>query len=865
MMKLIFSALVLVMAMNMQAQTDKKYFKTLQSQRVESSDLVEWTQVGPGMAGYCEEFWCHPTDANVMFMSPDMYNSYGTWDNGESWQTIKDVDGTGMNMRRVQSITFSHQDANFGLAIDVRGTLYKTTDQGKRWKPTLFKGSGKYCELAVDPNNDNNWYMGAGDFWNVKANHRTQASLNDPAQGYFYKYASYGHIYKSTNKGKSWKKVTKGLPETLDVAKIIVDPSDSKRVIMAANSGIYLSNDAGNSWKLGGQGLPNNSPRALTSYYDKENNEFVLYAVDQTSFTPEGKTITSEGGIYKSTDHGKSWVNISGNLAVNMNKMTSYGARMKYFRSVAHWLGLKNDKEAKTKYPELPEKVYSVYNRIVVNPLNKDEIYISHNTKHDKAFLPGDVWKTSDGGKTWIATARTGRYWSKGKDNAYWESRNNPTVPNTKYAHLQHEQDNREETFGNRFMEINSQGEVFICLEQQIMRSENHGESWEQIDDYETSAGTHHWVGRGGSNLPGRFILTETGDKNKYLFCSGEHGLWQSAPLGDYKDKKAVALKQIEGQVNHKGATSIASVAVHPNDPNTIYMIMFRQDHRGAFRRSTDGGKTWENLSVPLEHDSNYSMQHIFQHSLTIDPQNPNNIYFVVIKNPIAEVSGHRLPKGFSKFGVMKSNDGGYTWSPENTGMPANVCIRRIKMHPTNSSILYAASNQSLNGNTGGLYMSKNKAASWEKVKIPAQIKAVNDVFIDKTTHDIFISCGTSEGTFEEGGVWRSKNEGKSWEKVFDMPYVWQTEVSPINPDIITVSVPLQHERKGATTFNCGAYLSLDGGKTWNKINNNLGQPNQVVDLKPDPYREDVFWCALKGSGWAIGYIKGSKKGWSQK
>ena len=59
-------------------EPELSFFEKIRQERVESSDLVEWKQFGPGMSGYNEEFWCHPTDANVMFMGPDMHVSYGT-------------------------------------------------------------------------------------------------------------------------------------------------------------------------------------------------------------------------------------------------------------------------------------------------------------------------------------------------------------------------------------------------------------------------------------------------------------------------------------------------------------------------------------------------------------------------------------------------------------------------------------------------------------------------------------------------------------------------------------------------------------------------------------------------------------------
>ncbi|MGA9637291.1 WD40/YVTN/BNR-like repeat-containing protein, partial [Flavobacterium sp.] len=691
--------------------------------------------------------------------------------------------------------------------------------------------------------------------WNVKANHRT---LKNP-KGVVYKYASYGSILKSSDKGKTWNKITKGLPETLDVGRIIVDPNNSKNIIIATNSGIYRSTNQGDSWEMSATGLPNNSPRDMSSYYNPETKEFVLYVLEQTFYVPDRKTLKGKGGIYKSTDGGQNWISISGNIALDYTKITTYDAVKGYWKTMVFWLG-KTEKEIKEQYPDLPTEMYSTFNRLVVNPLNKDEIYISHNVKHDKAFGPGDVWKTNDGGKNWIATARTGKDWSSDKDKDYWQSRNNPLGVNTKFAHLQSEIDHRAEISANRFMQINNKGELFICIEQQILRSNDNGKSWNQVDDNETKPGSNSWVGRGGSNLPGRFMLLDTGIKGRKFFCSGEHGLWENASLDSYPDKNAVAVKQIEGQLNEKGATSIASVAVHPNDPNTIYMIMFRQDHRGALRKSTDGGKTWNDVSQPINAGGNIS-NNVLQSSLIIDYKTPSTIYFNTIASPISEVGGPKT--SFNEHGIFKSTDSGLTWTRINKGLPTvgstneAINVRRIVMDPINPNILYAALVQSEDGKTdGGLYMSNNKGETWSKAKIPNEIVAVNNIFIDKNTQEMFISCGRSKGTLEEGGVWKSKNNGKDWEKIFDMPYVWQTETSPLDSKIITVAVASQNENKGVTTLNPGAYLSKDGGKTWTKINKNLGQPDSVIDLKPDPEDESILWCALKGSGWAKAIIK---------
>ncbi len=844
---------------SLQGQLNQAYFQTLQTQRLSSSDTIEWAQIGPGMSGYCEEFWCHPTDENVMFMSPDMYNTYGSWDNGLSWQTIKDVDGTGKDMRRVQAIVFSHQDPNFGLAIDVRGALYQSTDQGHHWTPLGFD-KGKHSELAVDPSNDNIWYMGAGDFWNVKANQRTQAK---PGGDHVYNFSDYGHVYKSSDRGRTWTKKTNGLPADLDVGRIIVDPTNGNNLIMAANAGVFRSTNQGESWSLSGTGLPNNRPRDLSYYHDPTNNEFILYVLEQPFFYPDGQSIRSEGGVYMSNDHGASWTNITGNLAIDLTQITNYFSRDKYHNAMGFWFGMSKN-QAKSQYPAFPDSILPVFNRLVVNPLDKNEIYVSHNLKHDRSFGPGDVWKTEDGGLTWKATARTGSYWTAEQNKSYWQERGNPLGMNTTYAHLQREQVERQEIFGCRFLAINRVGDAFACLEQQILRSNDHGSTWQQVDDNETEPGSQAWVGRGGSNLPGRYMLLETGIRSRYLFCSGEHGLWETASLGTYPDKKAIALRQIEGQVHEDAATSIASVAVHPHNPDIIYMLMFRQNHRCYFRRSMDGGKTWANLSRPIDHVGNDSGDMMFQYSLLIDPENPDIIYFSLISNAIAEVSVNKFPKSYTKTGVYKSTDGGQNWTRENSGFPAGASVRRLAMHPDSSEVLYAALNFGSNGGRGGLYKTNNRAQSWEQVSIPAVIKAVNYVSIDRNSHDILISCGSDEGSLAEGGVWRSKDNGHSWEKIFAMPYIWQAESSPLDSNLLTVSAALPHENRGATTFNPGAYLSYDGGLNWLKVNRNLGQPDVIVDFKPDPYIKGIYWLALKGSGWSIGYTKGMKKGWEE-
>lgn len=856
--------ITLIMSVHLNAQKSKsasKFFNKIKKQKIISDQSIKWRNFGPGMSGYNEEFWCHPTDTNVMFMGPDMHVSYGTWDNGKSWQTIKDSDGLGVDMERVHDIVFSKQNPNFGVAIERAGGVYTSYNKGKTWNLiyTIPRIDGKnrgnaHTKIAINPKNDKEWLIGAGDFWNVKKNHRSLENLH----GKYDKRASYGYILKTTNSGKSWKKIATKISKKLDVARIIYHPKNPSTIFIATNYGVFKSNDNGEHWNSFKKGLPNNLPRDLTSYYNEKTGVFELFLVEQTVYIKKGNTVVSKGGVYKSIDEGKSWINITGNLEINLNKIRFSAEKDRYYNTIGYWFGQSKDK-TKSELKELPTKILPVFNRLVVNPLNNDEIYVNFNKKHDKSFGAGDLWKTENGGKTWFACARQGAYWNSEKDKAYWQSRNNPVGANVNFAHLQVIMNNSPERSGNRVLAINAKGEVFITIDQQTLRSTNHGKTWEQVDDFETSIGSNKWIGRGDSNLPGRYMLHETGIKERRLFASGEHGMWQTTDLGNWPDKQAVAVEQIDGQVHDHdgmhGQHSTATMAVHPDDPNTIYSLSWRQEHRGKLRRTQDGGKTWENISTILTKDNTSHKSVATQYSLTIDPKEPKNMYFCTISKPISEVGLDAPSLIQGGYGFYRSFDGGYTWKLSNKGFHTGFSVRRLILDPDNSTTLYAA----LNDNNGGLYKSTNKGGSWKKIKTPSVIKAVNNVFIDRNNKDMYIATGRRSGTYKEGGVWRSKNKGKSWEQIFKAPYVWQVETSPVDSKIIVISVAGHNK----TEFkNPGIYLSQDGAKSWKKINKGLGQPNKMVDVKPDPYNKNVLWSSGWGSGWFITYLNETKKGW---
>jgi photosystem II stability/assembly factor-like uncharacterized protein len=829
------------------------FFDSLKSSKMTSSPLVKWQQFGPGMSGYIDKFWINNGDPDAMYTELDMGNGHVTLNRGKFWQSYKEIDGNG-EPGDVTGIEFSYQNPDLGLLMAKSG-IFSTTNRGRSWNflvdidPT---NSEKHSVLTVDPGNDNNWYIGAGQHWMIKDTHFNKDGLVYSSDGNY----SQGFILKSTDKGQSWTKVTSIFPADSDFSKIIVDPRNSNIVYASNQHGLYKSEDAGSSWVLvPGNGLPYDQPRDMGVFYDSASDEFLLYVLLVTHYTPDAanETILASGGVYRSSDGGTNWVDLTGNLGIDLSQsgMSVYYDR--YWRAIAYWLG--SDTTAlKASYGNLPTDIFSQFIRIAVDPTDKDRIYLVHNFKHDYSFPPGNIWMTENGGTNWLAAAREGPYWVTEKDKAYWQSRGQPLGMNTQMAHVDREHRENDNTqSGPRFVFCNRDGGVYTAFAQQVMCSVDHGATWVQIDDDETVPGIGHWVGRGDCNLPGETFCLDTGTPGTYLWGSGEHGLWRNTDDGDLVYPGAIAVEQLTGQsVSDDSQLSIAAIAVHPNDSNKIYTLQFRQTQSGTLRYSSDAGATWQTLSAPVSEAT--ADQWTDQRSLLIDYHDPDNIYFCI---PFSEwerwsntfvYNGPKVDgvQSFFRHGIYKSVDGGVSWSMATNGIPVGSSVYRMAMDPFDSQTLYAALNETHESTIGGLYKTTNGGASWSAIALPSGIVSVNNVVVHKTTGNIYIACGTYDDTGETGGGFVSQDGGISWTLLFDMPYLRHFVPSRANPDVIVANVG---KARSVSSLNPGAYVTINGGANWFKINNRHGQPDGIRKIEPDPYDENVLWMGLHGTG----------------
>ncbi len=828
------------------------WFATLRTTRVASDPTVRWRQFGPGMSGNNYRIYWHPTDPDIAFLGPNMGNVYRTIDRGTTYESPVDCDDDGYAFDtrgpiEIQSPDFSRQDPDFGFCSrEAESKLYKTTDRGKTWtwlaSLDSVWGGKRMNTIAVDPSNDNIWFVGSGDL-NDRNNYFFTA-----AQPHGYGTAT-GHaarIWKSSNKGASWSNVTPaGITANACIIRIIVHPSNSSIVWAATTYGLYKSTNGGTSWTAKtGTGLDHDIIRSFDMHYDPASSKVTLFAIDLVEWADAGNTVVNDGGgVFRSDDLGESWTKINGDLGVNVSVLNSdYQFKTTYWSMLNNWFGIS---DASTRYTVYPTSLMHAFTEVRVDPSNVNKIFLVNDYKHYGGWTTmrgGMLWRTDNGGSHWFATARNGTAW-EGTHKSYWQGRGNPTVHNM-FLRGQKKWEQREsyERKAGAVLEFNADATVIMFQwAKTLCLSYDGGDTWEEVDEIETIPGSEIWVAAENSNLPGHGLVQDPRFPNTIFMPCGENDFWVLEPGGDSVRSGYQAARRVEMGTDEY---SCSSIAIHPANTNTIYTLQFRQKSAGDLLRSTNGGLNFQEIGVALPWPAGVSENNgIDQLCLTINPGDPNYMFFCIPRD--AAVHGFTWDPGLSPTtGVRRTTNGGLNWDWANTGLPASRDVPCVRLDPNNSTHLYAC----VYGSGGGLYMSTNNAASWFKyTALPSNIYSVSDIHFSGDGK-IYVSCGYhGDSDYANGGVWVSDDDGASWTQLFKTVWARMAKTAAYDPDVILVQM---NSKNTVAIKNPGTYLSKDGGATWAKINTGNLQSDRVNDIAIDQVVSNRYYVSTQGCGW---------------
>ncbi|MHC4354652.1 MAG: WD40/YVTN/BNR-like repeat-containing protein, partial [Planctomycetota bacterium] len=245
----------------------------------------------------------------------------------------------------------------------------------------------------------------------------------------------------------------------------------------------------------------------------------------------------------------------------------------------------------------------------------------------------------------------------------------------------------------------------------------------------------------------------------------------------------------------------VRCLAIHPTNGAIIYAGAAE----GGVWKSTDFGQSW----VPL-------MQYedaIAVGSLAIDPSNASVIY--------AGTGEPTSWPGYDGVGVLKSTNGGVTWTP--TGSLGNGHIARVAIDPTSTTTVYCA------GFSGGLYKSTNGGTSWTQILSGD----VTDFALNPTTTTIMYAGKRNDG------LYKSTDGGATWNKLAGgLPAAMSNRVM--------VSVCAADPLVVYTKFDRTVYKTTDGGTTWTNLGDHGGNTYGYwcTYVAVDPTNPDIVFAA---------------------
>ncbi|MGZ8537382.1 MAG: WD40/YVTN/BNR-like repeat-containing protein, partial [Flavisolibacter sp.] len=642
-------------------------------------------------------------------------------------------------------------------------------------------------------------------------------------------YAGIG-LYKSKDNGKSWQYL--GLPETHHIGKIQLHPSDDNTAWVAAlghlyspnrERGIFKTTDGGTSWK---QTLFIDDNTGAIDVDINPSNPSELYASAwyrtrrAWNFEESGET----SGIYKSTDGGNTWTNISkqgsgfpvgkgvGRIGIAVypkNPQIVYAIVDNNFHKTAEtkkdtgvYVLRDFEKLSKEQFLQLDPKrldsflrrnrMFPRYNaKMILERVSNgtlqstaiwDYLYDANTALFDTPIIGAEVYRSDNGGQSWKKTNT--------KDLALYNT----------YGYY----------FGKIFVSpYNDQKLVITGFD--IELSTDGGKTFTRIDKENVHADHHvawfnpqrddHFIigNDGGANITydngknwfkantpsvGQFYSVFVDNAMPYNVYGGlqDNGVWYGPSNNrentGWHDGGNYAYKSLLGGDGMQ-------VGVDTRDNNTTYtgfqfgnyFRMNRSNPRDGFKRIT-----------PQHNLGEKPYRFNWQSPLLISKHNQDVIYF----------AGNKLFRSFNKADTF------HTISPDLTkgGRAGDIpygTITTISESPTRFGLLYVGTDD------GNIQVSKDAGATWTLVNETPTKKGQTSVLAPNLWVSRLIAS-----KFKEGRVYATLNGYR-------------------NDD-----------------FNSYAYVSEDYGSTWIKIGKDLpAEPVNVI--KEDPKNEDIIYVGTDG------------------
>ncbi|HET7251640.1 MAG TPA: hypothetical protein VFI79_17480, partial [Gemmatimonadales bacterium] len=657
------------------------------------------------------------------------------------------------------------------------GGVWKTTSAGEVWTPIFdsIEEASSVGAVEVAPSDPNVIYVGMGDLI-------TGGGINEG-----------NGVYKSTDAGRTWQHL--GLGDTKQIPAILVDPKDPNIVLLAAQGdvhkksetrGVYRSTDGGKSWTKTLYVDDSTGAQKITWAFDRPDvllattvRHYATPITGPARFGPTGgitgaQNAATQTRLFKSTDEGVTWREITGGGLPRMNGRTSVAIAM-HTNALRMFLignfGLYRSDDGGTTWRQMDAADKRIANGqggyncgVYVDPQNPDVVYTINTASYQstdggntftgfKGAPGGDdpqqLWidptngqrmllgldqgavVTLDGGGTWSSwyNQSTEQVYHLAVDNSY---------PAWIYA-------SQQDAGAIRIRSRGNQGAITPLDWNPVPGWEWGSEAPDPTNPdivYATGVGvfkitypSEQWINVSPNvdpDLKGRTTISQpiafapwnpreliTG--LNFLMSTTDGGVhWTklSPDLGFPKDTVPTP-DSLRGKPGYLVGGAIQSMALSTVKRGVIWI----GTQNGLIKLTQDEGKTWEDVTIP-------SIPGVASRAdiLAIDASHfdPATAYVALSLH----VTGDYTPYFY------RTHDYGKTWTLITTGFatgqPSGSFARVIREDPKTRGLLFA-------GTESGVYVSFDDGDHWQ----PLQQNLPNTSYRDIVVHDNDLIVGT--------------------------------------------------------------------------------------------------------------------------
>lgn len=646
------------------------------------------------------------------------------------------------------------------------GGLWKTTDGGTTWKPVTDGQikSSSVGAVAVSESNPDIVYIGMGE---------TELRGNI-MQG--------DGVYKSVDAGKTWTHI--GLTDSQAISRIRIHPTNPDIVYVSAlghpygpnaERGVFRSKDGGKTWQ---KILYHDDKVGAVDLCMDPNDPNVLFAALWDVYrTP---WLLNDGGpgsgLYKSTDGGDRWTEITRNPGLPLGTIGKIGVAVSGADSKRVYaiveaddggVFVSNDAGATFKKITDDRKVRQrafYYSRIYADPKSVDTVYVMNtaffkSTDGGKDFKPVRV-PHGDNHDLWIAPNDPKRMINSNDGGANVSFNGGETwtgqpFPTAQLYHVATTKDYPYHVCGAQ------QDNTTVCVASDGGRNHNNPRAPAGSWMYEVGGGESGYIAPSPTNPDIFYAGSQGALLTRYDRSTGKQRDIQVYPLF-FSGMPASALKE-RWQWTYP-------IVFSPQDPKTLYTS---SQH---LWKTTNDGQSWVAISPdltradpktlgdsggPITKDQNGP--EIYGTIFTVAPslQDANTIWTgsddglayitrdggknwtnvtppgmpefarisIIDASPHANGTAYLCAKRYQLDDrgpyIYKTSDFGKTWTKIVNGIPANDYVHAVREDPARKGLLYA-------GTEHGIFVSFDDGANWQSLLLGLPDTQVSDIVVEK-------------------------------------------------------------------------------------------------------------------------------------